>query len=121
MIGGWPLSRNAPEKVMFGNLRNGFLTKKEYFSAMTAVIILGLNPYYIKTGTFHIVVEGVCLFHTISKYRNHNLSARFQQNVQSTENLVAGHIPVKFLFPFCFSLTIPYISYYNKNMFLAKE
>ena len=65
MIGGWLLSRNPLEKVMFGNLKDGFQTEEEYFSAMTAVIILGLNHNYLKTDTFHIVVEDVCLFTTI--------------------------------------------------------
>ena len=61
MIGGWLLSRNPLEKVMFGNLNDGFQTEEKYFSAMTAAIILGLNHNYLKTDTFHIVVEDACL------------------------------------------------------------
>lgn len=62
MIGGWLSLRNPLAKVMFGNRKNGFQTKKESFSAMTVVIALGANHNYIKTNPFHYHVKGICLF-----------------------------------------------------------
>ena len=43
MIGGWPLLRKYPGKAMFGSLTDGFQIEEEYFSVITAAIILGLN------------------------------------------------------------------------------
>lgn len=49
MIGGWRLYIQQREKVMFGNLKGGFLTEERFIIAMIAVIISEHKALAVKT------------------------------------------------------------------------